>query len=88
MNYASIGVIWIDMKPLTSLTILLGLALSSCTPVAPDGMLPIPAGPFMMGTDQKDTQERSLEFGLTKAWFEDESPARSIYPFSISIDWK
>jgi len=62
----------------TFLTALLGLVLLGCTPTAPGGMIPIPAGPFIMGTNQEDSEERGLEFGLTKPWFEDESPAHSV----------
>ena len=57
--------------------ILLLLLLAGC-PSKPPGMIWIPPGPFIMGTDKQDTEGRGLELGLTKSWFEDESPQHTV----------
>lgn len=53
------------------------LFLLSCSP-SPPGMIWIPAGPFIMGSDEEDSEGRSLELGLTKPWFQDEKPAHTV----------
>jgi formylglycine-generating enzyme required for sulfatase activity len=55
---------------------LLFSVLTACTPVPP-GMAYVPAGPFVMGTDQEDTEHRAAEYGILKPWFEDEHPAHT-----------
>lgn len=60
------------------------LLLTACTPIPP-GMVLIPGGPFIMGTDDVDAEGRAVEYGLMKPWFEDEHPARvvTLPPFYI-----
>jgi formylglycine-generating enzyme required for sulfatase activity len=52
----------------------------------PPGMIWIPGGPFLMGTDDQDTEGRALEYGLTKPWFDDERPAHRINLPGFFID--
>lgn len=73
-------------SPIPPLTLsLLLLLLTACTQ-NPPGMVLIPAGPFVMGTDQEDTEQRAAEFGLMKPWFEDEHPARTVTLPAFYID--
>ncbi len=61
--------------------ILLGLAVlvpSSCQKPPPPGMVLIPAGPFLMGTDEVDTDQEALSVGFPHPWYEDEHPLRTI----------
>ena len=44
----------------------------------PEGMVRIPAGTFVMGTDAVDEEEKAAEFGITQPWFEDEHPAHPV----------
>ncbi len=52
-------------------------ALTACTQVQP-GMVYIPEGPFVMGTDQVDKAHTAAEYGIIKPWFEDEHPAHTV----------
>lgn len=44
----------------------------------PEGMVLIPAGNFMMGSNKADTEDKAQEFGTTKPWYEDEHPKRLV----------
>jgi formylglycine-generating enzyme required for sulfatase activity len=58
---------------------LLTIVLSSCHPSPPPpGMVLIPAGPFLMGTDDVDTDQEALSVGFPHPWYEDEHPLRTI----------
>jgi formylglycine-generating enzyme required for sulfatase activity len=52
----------------------------------PDGMVVIPAGEFVMGSDQEDTEGTALEYGIVKPWFEDEHPQRRLHLPAYYID--
>ena len=41
-------------------------------------MVSIPAGPFIMGTQQTDTENMAQEFGAGKPWYVDERPQRKV----------
>jgi formylglycine-generating enzyme required for sulfatase activity len=45
---------------------------------APDEMVLIPAGPFVMGSDKKDLADIGKEFGLQKPLYLDEHPQRTV----------
>lgn len=53
---------------------------------ASNGMILIPAGPFMMGNDVKDDDGKAQEYGSTKPWYQDEAPVRKVEVDAFLID--
>lgn len=49
-------------------------------------MVTVPAGEFIMGTDQTDTAQQGTEFGTAKPWFLDEHPRRRVSLPTYRID--
>ncbi|HJL72770.1 MAG TPA: SUMF1/EgtB/PvdO family nonheme iron enzyme [Nitrospinaceae bacterium] len=62
-----------------------GMILTGCES-PPEGMVLVPAGNFIMGTDEVDTNQHALKLGLGKPWFADESPAFELYLKDYYID--
>ena len=64
------------------------LALAGCpknmTP--PEGMVLIPSGEFIMGSDKVDTEGKGTEFGTIKPWYLDEHPAHQVKLPAYFID--
>ena len=57
------------------------IGLSSCTSKPPQGMALIPAGSFLMGTDDTMLEEIAEEYGMGKPWVLDATPAHeSVLP--------
>ncbi len=52
----------------------------------PEGMVMIPAGPFIMGTARGDDGSQAKEFGSVKPWYVDERPQRKITLPAFWID--
>lgn len=50
------------------------------------GMVPIPVGPFLMGSDEVDQKGRAAEFGLHKPLYLDEHPSRIVSLLLYYID--
>lgn len=53
---------------------------------ATEGMVRIPAGPFLMGTSRDDSRQQVQEFGAIKPWYVDEKPQRKITLPAFWID--
>lgn len=53
---------------------------------APTGMILIPAGDFLMGTDETDEEGLAEELGIAKPWFLDEKPAHTVSLPAYYID--
>lgn len=45
---------------------------------SPPGMVRVPAGKFVMGSNKTDTADKAKEFGLSKPWYLDEHPQRTL----------
>ena len=54
--------------------------------LAPEGMVHIPAGEFIMGSNREDTEGKSTEFGMAKPLFLDEHPQRKVFLHSFYIE--
>jgi len=52
----------------------------------PAGMVVVPAGPFLMGSDKEDVEERAKEFGAMKPWYLDERPMQTVNLPTFFID--
>ena len=52
----------------------------------PQGMVLIPAGEFIMGTDKVDTEGKAAEFGTVKPWYLDEHPKHKVRLETYFID--
>jgi formylglycine-generating enzyme required for sulfatase activity len=72
---------WFVENRLWSIALVLSLlcsGFSACTKRPPEGMVLIHEGTFTMGTDETDIQQKALEFGIIKPWYEDERPAHQV----------
>jgi formylglycine-generating enzyme required for sulfatase activity len=52
----------------------------------PEGMVRVPSGEFVMGSDEEDTEDRATEHGITKPWFMDQHPAHLVNLPTFFID--
>jgi len=68
-----------------ALTILLSTGLAACGK-KPGDMIRVPAGDFLMGTDEVDADNEALEFGLPHPWYEDEHPLHRVNLPTFFID--
>jgi formylglycine-generating enzyme required for sulfatase activity len=75
------------MNVVTSLfAILIFSNLLGCIKKPPENMFLVPAGTFIMGTDEVDADLKALEYGIVKPWFVDEQPAHEVELQAYYID--
>ena len=60
--------------------------MAACDPPPPEGMVRVPDGNFLMGTDEFDEEGHALALGLDKPWYADESPQRRLHLPDFYID--
>lgn len=68
------------------LAIALGASLAACLSKQPDGMTTIPAGDFVMGSDDVALEEEARALGITKPWVLDATPAHPVNLPAYFID--
>ena len=61
------------------------VALTACSPIPP-GMVLIPAGPFVMGSNAEDVERKAVDYGLVTPWFSDEHPERRVALTAYYLD--
>lgn len=54
--------------------------------LGPEGMVLVPAGKFIMGSDREDTEDQTSEFGMAKPLFMDERPERKVFLPAFYLD--
>lgn len=59
--------------------LLLGAGVVACSEKQPLDMVQIPAGDFVMGTDEINSENLAKRFGIIKPWFTDTHPAHRIH---------
>ena len=52
----------------------------------PPGMVPVPAGEFIMGSDDVDRAAKAMQYGDRKPWFANERPSRKVSLPAFHID--
>lgn len=62
------------------------MLLAAASSPADEAMVLIPAGPFIMGSNQSDSGKQAQEFGSSKPWYVDEKPQRELRLDAYLID--
>jgi len=66
---------------------LFGFLLWGCShPSIPEGMVAIPAGSFIMGSDKVDTEGIGVQLGMIRPLYQDEHPQRKLFLATFFID--
>ncbi|MBI5234500.1 MAG: SUMF1/EgtB/PvdO family nonheme iron enzyme [Deltaproteobacteria bacterium] len=52
----------------------------------PEGMVKIPAGEFIMGSDEVDKDAKAVQYGSKKPWYANERPKKTVYLDDFYID--
>ncbi len=64
----------------------LDVAVAAENSTSPSGMVKIPGGEFIMGSNKTDKADKAKEFGLSKPWYADEHPQRKLQVPDFFID--
>ncbi len=72
--------------PCLLLMLPLAVATAAAPPAGDDGMVRIPAGKFVFGSDRTDKDPLNREFGFNKPLYLDEHPRREVHLDSFLID--
>lgn len=77
----------IIFRILTLILILLtGTSCNNSANDVPEGMVLVPAGEFIMGTNDTDEKNKAEIYGIPDKWFIDEQPEKKIYLDTYYID--
>lgn len=76
----------LDKKELISLITLISVALMGGCTTTPEGMALIPAGEFIMGSNQLDKEAKAMQYGSRKPWFANEHPEHRVTLSAFYID--
>src|SRR3972149_1191381 len=74
------------VSAVAGLFLIIGLGGCPKSLQSPQGMVLIPAGEFIMGTDKVDTEGKAAEFGTVKPWYLDEHPKHKVRLETYFID--
>ena len=74
------------VSAVAGLFLIMGLGGCPKSLQSPQGMVLIPAGEFIMGTDKVDTEGKAAEFGTVKPWYLDEHPKHKVRLETYFID--
>ncbi len=70
----------------SGLMIFLSIVYGCSQPSVPEGMVVIPAGSFIMGSDKVDTEGVAAQLGMIRPLYQDEHPQRKIYLPTFYMD--
>lgn len=62
------------------------LAQTAVATSTPSDMIHVPAGPFLMGSNGQDSNQKTKDYGLIKPFYSDERPQREVVLPAFSID--
>ncbi|HLC18721.1 MAG TPA: SUMF1/EgtB/PvdO family nonheme iron enzyme [Thermodesulfobacteriota bacterium] len=71
---------------LVTLLAVTGCKSATSPPAAPEGMVLVPKGEFVMGSDRVDREAKAMQYGSTKPWYANENPARKVFLDDFHID--
>ena len=66
--------------------VLLAAVFTGCTPAPPKDMAYVPGSEFYMGSNEVDTEAKSLQYGNKVPWFANERPMRKVKQKAFFID--
>ena len=76
MQYSSPKYLRSNLIPAALVALIIGL--SGCTSKPPEGMVEIPEGDFIMGSEEVDKAAKALQYGAKRAFFVNERPLMKV----------
>ncbi|MDP2689699.1 MAG: SUMF1/EgtB/PvdO family nonheme iron enzyme, partial [Deltaproteobacteria bacterium] len=71
---------------LLALTVLAAVAGCKSAPPPPEGMIEIPKGEFIMGSNDVDKEAKAFQYGDRRPWYSNERPERKVTLDRFYID--
>lgn len=66
--------------------IALVVAAAGCATPPPEGMVEVPKGSFVMGSNEVDTEAKAMQYGDRRPWYANERPERKVSLDKFYID--